>query len=242
MRTPVFRAWAAHRSLADAWRHTHPTTKLYSFHSIPHNLRVRLDRFMCTQSILPRIQHSDYLGRIVSDHDAHTVNLTWGPPLPPIPTGRLPKDCLLDPVFRHEQSETIQHYFAENTGSTPARSLEWDAFKLVVHGACIRQITGVRHTLEREVQATEQQVAQLSKAADQREIPPSNWRRPKPNTRRRAPTYDDKTFTRTPPGPTVKGTGPVPCWPGSINKIRKHSQSPASAMPSGRWYTHKLSS
>lgn len=165
--TEHFCHWVTHWGLEDAWRAHHPCSKLYSFHSVPHNLRVRLDRFLCSPSIIPKIYNTDYLGRVVSDHDAHIIRMQWRPPLPPVPTWRLPRDCLTDQVFKHDQAQTIRDYFTHNTNTTTSRLTEWDAFNIVVRGECITQIAGEKRTLERLLTSTEQRLATLTQQADQ---------------------------------------------------------------------------
>ena len=80
---------------------------MYSFDSVPYYLHVRLDRFLCTPTMLGMVISDDYLSRLVSDHDAHVVDLTWNDPLPPVPLLRLPRDALDDQAFPGGHSPNI---------------------------------------------------------------------------------------------------------------------------------------
>lgn len=122
--TDRFRRWVEHWTLVDAWRARNPDARMYSFHSIPHNLRVRHNRFLCSTDLLPKMQYAYYMGRIVSDHDAHIGTLRWRPPQPPVPTWKLPQDCLTDQAFRHIHGEYIQEHFLRNAGSASSRAIE----------------------------------------------------------------------------------------------------------------------
>lgn len=90
-----FAAWVRHWSHTDIWRARNPTERLYSYYSVPHDLRVRLDCFLCSPAILPLLLDADYLGRTISDHDAHKITLRWRPPAPLSLLGASPENVLM---------------------------------------------------------------------------------------------------------------------------------------------------
>lgn len=85
--TERFQRWVAHWALVDTWRAHHPLSRIYSFHSIPHNLRVRLDRFLCSPSLIPKVQHTDYLGRVTLTMMLIYCSFTGDPHIPRCPPG-----------------------------------------------------------------------------------------------------------------------------------------------------------
>uniref|UniRef100_H3A5N0 exodeoxyribonuclease III n=1 Tax=Latimeria chalumnae TaxID=7897 RepID=H3A5N0_LATCH len=64
-------------ALVDVWRHGHPTSKEYSFHSQVHNMFSRIDLMLMSSSLLHRVESCSYLPRSISDHSPLSLTMDF---------------------------------------------------------------------------------------------------------------------------------------------------------------------
>lgn len=155
------RDWQTAWGLLDSWRVHHGTSRDYSFFSVPHALHVRLDSLLCSPEVHSLVRHTEYLAKTITDHNPCLLILRWTKDRPAIPSWRLNPHLLEDPVFHEELRVTIDNDFTENAQSTASRSLEWDAFKVVVRGHCMSSTVGVRKLLRQDVDQAERHLREV---------------------------------------------------------------------------------
>lgn len=64
--------------LIDPWRILHPTTRDFSFYSIPHNMYSRIDFFLINHRDLPMVKKRSIETVSLSDHAPITIEMSWG--------------------------------------------------------------------------------------------------------------------------------------------------------------------
>ncbi|XP_078527931.1 uncharacterized protein LOC144802337 [Lissotriton helveticus] len=72
---------------------------------------------------------------------------SWIAEKPRVPLWKLRPETLEDPLFGEALAEGVALYFTDNEGTVDSRATEWDAFKVVVRGICIKDYVGVRKVL-----------------------------------------------------------------------------------------------
>lgn len=161
--TSAFFNWTIGWRLTDIWRQLHPTHKEYSHYSFVHSLHTRIDRFLCSTSLITQATHSTYLAKTFSDHCPLMLTLSWGRIPTPVPTWRLQPQLLEDAPYRATMLNTLVHYFRENWNTASSHLMEWDAMKSVVRGVSIGQVVGARHEIHNQLLRIEDSLTKLER-------------------------------------------------------------------------------
>ncbi|KAJ1177518.1 hypothetical protein NDU88_002773 [Pleurodeles waltl] len=65
--------------LCDVWRFLHGQERGYSYYSAVHDMHSRLDYFLTTADMLPRIQMIEYRAKGIIDHAQLQMAVSMGP-------------------------------------------------------------------------------------------------------------------------------------------------------------------
>lgn len=156
--------------LVDIWRTRHPTQSQYTFFSGPHRSFSRLDYILTPLQHDLTIQEIKHLARGISDHSPVWVHLTIGSqrvgcirPINPW--------FLHNPTSRKQISQSIEHYFQENSGTVDSPTVLWEAFKTVIRGEALSAITGQRKEKEAQLLTIESDLLTLERDAQMSDNP-----------------------------------------------------------------------
>ena len=120
-------------NLVDVWRNINNNSKGYSCYSSTHKTYSRIDLFLISRDLLPKVNKCWYDGILLSDHAPISLTLQISN-LPHRPLRFIfQATWLQDPKFVNFIDSTIDDFFFFNTDETCA-SVRWEAFKAFIRG------------------------------------------------------------------------------------------------------------
>uniref|UniRef100_H2ZXS7 Endonuclease/exonuclease/phosphatase domain-containing protein n=1 Tax=Latimeria chalumnae TaxID=7897 RepID=H2ZXS7_LATCH len=120
--------------LVEVWRHRHPTSREYSFHSQVHDTFSRIDLVLLSSSLLCRVESCSYLPRSISDHSPLRVVMDFPEILPPDCRWRLNPHSLATEESVAEVGWLIDEYLVHNGPSSSTPDFVWEALKATLCG------------------------------------------------------------------------------------------------------------
>ncbi|KAJ1105437.1 hypothetical protein NDU88_002843 [Pleurodeles waltl] len=122
--------------------------KGYSYYSAVHNTHSRLDYFLPSADILPKITMAEYQARGISDHPPLLMLVSLGP-RPPGKEWRMQTWRLQNMKVVEELEQGTQYYFTENKGSVQSLVVLSEAYKATIRGEIIAGEVGERRHREK---------------------------------------------------------------------------------------------
>lgn len=126
-------------NLVDVWRERNPDKNHYSCYSSAHKSHSRIDYFIISRELLPKVSECWYNGIMISDH-AVSLKIQIDKIVHSPPNWRFQARWLQDQAFVDIIDSKIDSFFALNTDETSACT-RWEAFKAFIRGEIISYIS-----------------------------------------------------------------------------------------------------
>ncbi|KAJ1209250.1 hypothetical protein NDU88_004628 [Pleurodeles waltl] len=128
------RQWLSECGLVDVWRSAHPSLRDYSFYSSATETYARLDLFLATQELLPRVRDSAIEPRALSDHTPVSVEIHMDMERVGAPGWRFRDSMLHNGATLEAIRRAITDYLSFNDDGTISIATLWEALKAVLRG------------------------------------------------------------------------------------------------------------
>uniref|UniRef100_A0A3B3USS7 exodeoxyribonuclease III n=1 Tax=Poecilia latipinna TaxID=48699 RepID=A0A3B3USS7_9TELE len=147
--------------LTDIWRHLNPSTKNFTFHSLPHSTMTRIDYLFMSNHLVHSVEKSEIGTISLSDHAP--VTLAMQPPrkLARSASWRLNRLLLLNEDFTKLLEEQTDFYLQFNDNNNSDPRLVWDAYKAYMRGIIISYSSCKRKERLAEQNKIENQIKRL---------------------------------------------------------------------------------
>uniref|UniRef100_H2ZXN8 Endonuclease/exonuclease/phosphatase domain-containing protein n=1 Tax=Latimeria chalumnae TaxID=7897 RepID=H2ZXN8_LATCH len=166
-------------SLVDIWKHSHATSREYSFHSQVHDTYSRIDLMLISSSLLHRVEVCSFLSRSILDHSPLTLSLRF-PEISPTAFRWWFNPRLL---ILEEPRAKIQHHIEEYSDfNSSSPDFIWEALKAVLRGHIISFSTAKKKKFQSQVTKLEMELRQAEtedckhQTAESREKVVKLWR------------------------------------------------------------------
>ena len=146
--------------LVEIWRELHPDRVQYSCYSSTHDTHSRIDYFLVSCGLLPKIKECWYDSIVISDHAAVSLNLHIDTFIYNSKKWRFPVELLQDTQFMKFTEECINNYFEVNLDQTDA-CVKWEAFKAYIRGEIISYRKSKAKQQHMEMETIENQIRLL---------------------------------------------------------------------------------
>uniref|UniRef100_H3AKL8 Endonuclease/exonuclease/phosphatase domain-containing protein n=1 Tax=Latimeria chalumnae TaxID=7897 RepID=H3AKL8_LATCH len=138
-------------ALVDVWRHGHPTSKQYSFHSQVNNMFSRIDFMLISSSLLHRVEACSYHPRSILDHSPLDLIMNFPKIQPPSRRWQLNPRLLIREESRAMIRNRIEEYMEVNTPDSAALDIIWEALKATLRGHIISYSVAHRKKAQAQV-------------------------------------------------------------------------------------------
>lgn len=155
--------------LCDPWRRLFPDKREYSCCANVSKGYLRIDYFLVSNNLFPRITDCVYDSFVISDHGP--ASLIYNDPklVRGAPGWRLHPKWLNDPSFLKFVETQIDYYFDNNKGDTSA-STRWEAFKAYIRGQIISYTSSITKKTNLETLTFEKSIKQLEREIDKTDL------------------------------------------------------------------------
>uniref|UniRef100_A0A3B1J7U7 Reverse transcriptase domain-containing protein n=1 Tax=Astyanax mexicanus TaxID=7994 RepID=A0A3B1J7U7_ASTMX len=120
-------------NLVDIWRLQHPTTKGFSFYSPVHKSFSRIDYFLISSELVPRVNSTVYHPILISDHSPITLTLQ-NIITKPAYHWKFNLNLLSDTTFIKYMNAKISEFLEFNDTKDVSDTVLWETFKAVTRG------------------------------------------------------------------------------------------------------------
>lgn len=146
--------------LVDVWRVHHPVETQYTFHSGAHKSLSRIDYILAPAAKVGNVKEVRHLVRGISDHSPIWLQMEYER-----------RDCtrvapispwyLRNPIIKLKIEQEIEYYFNENEGTVESAQVLWEAFKTVIRGQALSQISGAKKEKQARLLRLEEEILKL---------------------------------------------------------------------------------
>lgn len=133
--------------MEDGWRSKYDSAKSYTFFSEVHHSWARLDMFLVSKGLCPRIKEIEVLPKVMSDHNPVVMTLLIGHKAWDWKLNNL---LLKNDRIVQEAKVMLTNYFKENTEADTNLNTIWDASKAVMRGFFIQKGSELKKKSNRE--------------------------------------------------------------------------------------------
>lgn len=144
-------------NLVDVWRERNPDKNHYSCYSSAYKSHSRIDYFLISRELLPKVSECWYNGIVISDHAAVSLKIQIDKIVHSPPNWRFQARWLQDQAFVDTIGSKISSFFALNTDETSACT-RWEAFKAFIRGEVISYTSYKTKHYKMEMESLENQI------------------------------------------------------------------------------------
>ena len=120
-------------NMVDIWRLHNPTAKDYSYYSHVHKSYTRIDYFLVSSELVPRVKSVKYHNTIISDHSPVTLQLNSILPNQAY-AWQFNPSLLSDPAFINYMNARLVDFTEFNDTGDVSDSTLWETLKVVIRG------------------------------------------------------------------------------------------------------------